>query len=84
MPSLQPGAAQPANDITYLDEAMRVVRGGDGALFIFRREESDRPLLGAAEREALYGDAKAVDVLTGSGQPEDSAPPELKRLLKDR
>ena len=29
----------------------RVVRGGDGALFIFRREESPRALMSNAERE---------------------------------
>ena len=47
-------------------------------------ESGARPLLSVAEREALYADDKAVDVVTGSGQPEDSAPAELKRLLKDR
>ena len=43
VPKQQPGTAQPANDITYLDAATRIVRGGDGALFVFRREESARP-----------------------------------------
>eukprot|EP00964_Phaeocystis_antarctica_P112830 scaffold76934_cov60-Phaeocystis_antarctica.AAC.2 len=57
VPNQQPGTAQPANDITYLDAAVRIVRGGDGALFIFRREESDRPLLTLAERKLLYSDA---------------------------
>lgn len=84
VPQQQPGTAQPANDVTYLDTAVRIVRGGDGALFIFRREESDRPLLTPAERELLYSDTAAVDVTTGTGRAEDSAPPELKRLLQDR
>ena len=81
-PNLKEGVEQPANDQTYLSANVRVVRGGDGALFIFRREESDRPLLSMAEREALYRD-KGVDVTTGSGRAEDSAPPELKRLLRE-
>ena len=84
VPNQQPGTAQHANDITYLDAAVRIVRGGDGALFIFRREESDRPLLTLAERKLLYSDAAGVDVTTGTGRAEDSAPPELKRLLQDR
>ena len=83
-PSLQPGAAQPANDITFLDLAVRIVRGGDGALFVFRREESDRPLLSVTERQLLYSDDAAVKVTTGTGRAEDSAPPELRRLLQDR
>ena len=47
-------------------------------------QESDRPMLTLAERELLYSDAAAVDVTTGTGKAEDSAPPELKRLLQDR
>ncbi|KOO33111.1 pap fibrillin [Chrysochromulina tobinii] len=81
--ALQPGVEPPANDQTFLSANVRVVRGGDGALFIFRREESSRPLLSVAEREALYRDGGAVDVTTGTGRPEDSAPPELKFLLRD-
>ena len=84
VPNLKEGTAQPANDITYLDSTMRIVRGGDGALFVFAREESDRPLLSVAQREALYNDARGVDVTTGTGKPEDSAPAELKLLLQDR
>ena len=83
VPKQEPEAAQPANDVTYLDATTRVVRGGDGALFIFRREESDRPLLTFAEREALYAEG-GVGVKTGTGKAEDSAPPDLKRLLQDR
>ena len=81
VPKQDPSAPQPANDITYLDARMRVTRGGDGSLFIFRREESERPLLTAAERERLYG-AGGDDVVTGKGVAQDSAPPELRRLLK--
>jgi hypothetical protein len=84
VPNQAAGTAQPANDVTYLDASVRVVRGGDGALFIFRREESDRPMLSLAERETLFGDSAGVQVTTGTGEPEDSAPPELKRLLRGR
>ena len=38
IPKISPNSAQPANDITYLDESVRIIRGGDGALFIFKRE----------------------------------------------
>ena len=41
-------------------------------------------MLTLAERELLYSDTAAVDVTTGTGRAEDSAPPELKRLLQDR
>ena len=42
VPTLDTSAAQPANDVTYLDATgnMRVTRGGDDALFIFIRQES--------------------------------------------
>jgi hypothetical protein len=46
-------AAQPANDITYLDENVRITRGGDDSLFIFCREPGERAMLTAAERQAL-------------------------------
>ncbi|MGB1603425.1 MAG: PAP/fibrillin family protein [Promethearchaeia archaeon] len=36
---------QPANDITYLDDTLRITRGGDDSLFIFRREEGPRAML---------------------------------------
>ena len=86
VPDLDPAAAAapPANDVTFLDASARVVRGGDGALFVFRREESPRPLLSLDERAASYAEAGGVAVTTGTGVPEDSAPPELKRLLQDR
>jgi PAP_fibrillin len=33
--------AIPANDVTYLDQNVRIARGGDGSLFIFVREAND-------------------------------------------
>ena len=82
VPSQDASAAQPANDVTYLDRATRLTRGGDGALFVFRREESATPLLSPAERDALYREAGA-GVKTGTGRAEDAAPEELRLLLKD-
>eukprot|EP00286_Rhodomonas_abbreviata_P004524 CAMPEP_0181334664 /NCGR_PEP_ID=MMETSP1101-20121128/26392_1 /TAXON_ID=46948 /ORGANISM="Rhodomonas abbreviata, Strain Caron Lab Isolate" /LENGTH=355 /DNA_ID=CAMNT_0023444679 /DNA_START=12 /DNA_END=1075 /DNA_ORIENTATION=+ len=64
-----PQALQPANDITYLEQGMRVTRGGDGSLFIFRREESGRPMLTQAQREALYSEGGGEEVsLFGDAQ----------------
>lgn len=81
VPKQDPDAAQPANDITYLDQSLRITRGGDGGLFIFRREESTRPLLSLAERRSLYQEGGS-DALTGKGVATDDAPPELRQLLK--
>jgi len=78
-----PTAPQPANDVTYLDATMRVTRGGDDSLFIFRREASERPMLTPAEREILYAQGGS-GVTTGRGEAEEGAPPELKRLLRER
>ena len=79
-------AAQPANDVLYLDAQMRVTRGGDDGIFIFAREPAGgRPLLSAAEREELYAEGGA-NVLTGKGIAGDdpNAPPELRKLLNGR
>ncbi len=81
VPRNDPSAAQPANDVTYLDGDLRVTRGGDDGLFIFRREESGTPLLTANQREELYAEGGA-DVVTGKGVATDGAPPELRRLLQ--
>lgn len=63
-PKLDAGVAQPANDITYLDDTMRIVRGGDGSLFVFVRDgnNDDGPkMLTLEERNELLsrnGEAK--------------------------
>lgn len=36
----QDGSPLPANDQIYLDESVRIVRGGDGSLFVFSRDAS--------------------------------------------
>jgi hypothetical protein len=79
-----PAAAQPANDVTYLDETLRITRGGDDSLFIFRREASPRALLTAAEREALYAEGGNEATLFGSnGVSSASAAPELRKLIDE-
>ena len=83
-------ARLPANDITYLDPMIRIVRGGDGSLFIFRKEEDGSTnMLSAEERERLLqktttakqGD-NVVDV--GIGVAEKSKSPELQFLFQER
>ena len=79
-------AAQPANDVLFLDSMVRVTRGGDDGIFIFRREDGGgRRLLSAQERVALFAEG-GNDVLTGKGVAGDdpNAPPELRKLLKGR
>ena len=83
VPTNDPGAAQPANDVTYLDATIRVTRGGDDSIFIFRREESPRPLLTMEARSALFAEG-GRDVVTGKatiGEEENSSP-ELRKLLR--
>ena len=79
-----PDAAQPANDVTYLDATCRITRGGDDALFIFVRERGNRPMLSLEEREALFAEGGAA-ITTGSGDADlqKGAPPELKALLRE-
>jgi len=82
VPNQAVGTAQPANDVTYLDRDVRVVRGGDGALFVFHRDEGGgRPMLTMEERDALFNDKQTMDVVTGTGRTEDAAPPGLLKLL---
>ena len=64
-PRPDPTLAQPAVDVTFIDDDLRVTRGGDGALFVLRREPSP-PMLGASERRAIY-DLDASDVTSGAG-----------------
>lgn len=85
-PKLASDAAQPANDVLYLDATMRVTRGGDDGIFIFSREDGGgQPLLSLAEREALFAEGGG-EVMTGKGVAGDdpNAPPELRKLLSGR
>lgn len=85
VPKNDPAAAQPANDVTYISPGggLRVTRGGDDGIFVFRREEGSRPLLSLAERAELFAEGGS-DVVTGKGAAgeEANAPPELKKLLQ--
>jgi hypothetical protein len=86
VPKLDTKAAQPANDITYLDETTRIIRGGDGALFILQREDSGIPMLTNAERDLLYqgnSSRNVADVVVGAARMDDSTSPELKFLFKE-
>lgn len=83
-PKVNREAAQPANDITYLDKTMRIVRGGEGSLFIFERDQSadTAPMLTVAERNVLFG-ASGADVAVGSvGTAKMSTSPELQFLFQ--
>ena len=86
IPKVDPRAAQPANDITYLDRTVRVVRGGDGALFVFEREEEGVPMLTVGEREVLSRrEGSAGEAVVGIGVERfRDASPELKFLLNDK
>eukprot|EP00931_Biecheleriopsis_adriatica_P057000 TRINITY_DN33805_c0_g2_i1.p1 TRINITY_DN33805_c0_g2~~TRINITY_DN33805_c0_g2_i1.p1 ORF type:complete len:366 (+),score=55.20 TRINITY_DN33805_c0_g2_i1:25-1122(+) len=50
-PQREVGAAQPAIDITYLDDSLRITRGGDSSLFVLVREDSTGP--NTSERQRL-------------------------------
>ena len=54
------GIPLPANDQTYLDERVRIVRGGDGSLFVFSRESrGDFVPRSAEERAEIVASASA-------------------------
>ena len=48
------------------EEAHRVVRDGDGWLFVLTRDADPVPMLTSAERRDLYGEA-SQDVVSGAG-----------------
>jgi hypothetical protein len=76
-------AAPPANDITYLDDSVRITRGGDDSLFIFCREPGERPMLSASERLELYAEGGKEATLFGKTEDgTESAPPELRKLIE--
>jgi len=89
-PSLDADAvAPPANDVTYLDQNTRIVRGGDGALFIFIRDDTTIDgggrMMRAAERDILFGGRTTKSgVSVGIGAVEQSPSPELQFLFQQR
>jgi PAP_fibrillin len=85
--SLVPGQPQPANDITYLDERMRIVRGGDGALFVFERYEEEASSLGTKEERDVFLSRlqpKSKSAEVGMGATKKSTSPELQFLFQER
>ena len=65
-PKADPALARPAVDTVYLDDSLRVTRGGDGSLFVLTRDADPVPMLSSAERKELYGEA-SQDVVSGAG-----------------
>lgn len=65
-PKPDPDLARPAVDTVYLDDDLRVTRGGDGSLFVLTRDAEPAAMLTAAERRGLYGEA-SQDVVSGAG-----------------
>ena len=65
-PKADPALARPAVDTVYLDDSLRVTRGGDGSLFVLTRDADPVPMLTSAERRGLYGEA-SQDVVSGAG-----------------
>merc|ERR1712008_42198 len=65
MPSRDPALPQPAVDVTYLDDEVRITRGGDGSLFILGREDSPMPMLRTVKRAELLQDEAVESVNSG-------------------
>jgi hypothetical protein len=77
--------ALPANDVTYLGDKVRIVRGGDGSLFTFVRDERDQgipTMLSFEQGEALLGRQRGEKVNVGIGVAEKSPSPELQFLFR--
>ena len=65
-PKADPALARPAVDTVYLDDSLRVTRGGDGSLFVLTRDADPVPMLTSTQRRELYGEASS-DVVSGAG-----------------
>ena len=65
-PKADPALARPAVDTVYLDDSLRVTRGGDGSLFVLTRDADPVPMLTSTQRKDLYGEA-SQDVVSGAG-----------------
>lgn len=94
---LSEGTAPPANDQTYLDAKVRIVRGGDGSLFVFTREAfpGESPMsLTAQERAdilASSGSTTATTLVSGDLESEirntknsDKIPIEIQYLFREQ
>ncbi|VEU44265.1 unnamed protein product [Pseudo-nitzschia multistriata] len=92
-------SALPANDQTYLDQQMRIVRGGDGSLFVFSRDnDTASRMKTASERETLFASVNknkkfslveetplGEELEIAEQQTDDTGvPAEIQFLFKDR
>ena len=81
-PQPDPEAPQTAIDVTYIDDTVRITRGGDGALFVLIREDSEVPMLTDEEFQGLLSVRGASRVV--NGRADADAPPEFRRLVRQR
>uniref|UniRef100_A0A7S0Y7P6 Plastid lipid-associated protein/fibrillin conserved domain-containing protein n=1 Tax=Pseudo-nitzschia delicatissima TaxID=44447 RepID=A0A7S0Y7P6_9STRA len=84
----EPGSPLPANDQTYLDERVRIVRGGDGSLFVFCKDARDfLPLSASARRELLAPVTSSFSTPVGEdlerARPNE-VPAEIEYLFRDQ
>ena len=87
---IKEGTALPANDQTYLDERVRIVRGGDGSLFVFSRETSGdfAPLTEKERADFLESTSSQSTLLVGQdwdreqGKTSKEIPAEIKYLYR--
>lgn len=73
--------AKPANDQTYLDETARIVRGGDGSLFVFSRADETGDARMMAERERFE---LTTTTASSSGSARSSSTPVGEDLERQR
>ena len=66
-PKADPTLARPAVDTVFLDDELRVTRGGDGSLFVLVRAQQGPQMLDRAARERLYAADGSRDVVSGAG-----------------
>ena len=83
------GSPLPANDQTYLDESVRIVRGGDGSLFVFCRDAGrEFKALSATQRAELLAPIQS-SATTPVGEDLERArnqeiPAEIEYLFRDQ
>lgn len=90
--TIKEGTALPANDQTYLDERVRIVRGGDGSLFVFSRETTGEfaPLTAEERADFLASTSSQSTLLVGQdwdreqGKTSKEVPAEIKYLYREQ
>jgi hypothetical protein len=71
-------AAPPANDQTYLDETVRIVRGGDGSLFVFSRDDANETMMTETERAELLASRPSSGTPVGEDLEREKAQPKQR------